>query len=591
MDQYNPVSLDLLQLNDPRKQYLNLVELYYRPWDVLTELIQNSLASIFEAQKTNKTLAGSIKVTIDADAKTVTVEDNGVGFSSLSDLGANRTTRGGENGVPYSGFGLGASSIIARSNLFEVRSVNIKKELHSAKWINVFTKIGTGETDINLEPETCEGPVTVSGASRTVITVGGEGFAGLWLEAEKPDRLYEIIMAHTALGYTSNIWGDPASRPNCRYSVIIKRSDQNVVNKVGQTLGFPYVEVGTAGTFDYDEYSRMGTVPDKDKLIIYKKKGRVSANRDYKLNLYIACEVERGTLIKSRFGQYLEDLATNRILLSVDGFLQSFPIDRPAERGTRALWGNVFVIVDASDNIVEPGRNKIADLYIQQVNKELKDAVGLLDSLVSKMREKEETRYPINVDEAKKDAETNSVSNPLSYAINADLHLLKVPADEQEVIALFFELLGHGFIEGCDVYRVGASSVTYDAYLRFRYKYEDVGEKARPGRDEGKRSLDLNRDREKTLVTEFKTTSEKLVIELQGGNTRKQLKHINLLICWEEGVTPAGYSLDPLEDDYRFFSAATHVLRKNGGSEDERCEVMLLSTFLENLEANSSASS
>lgn len=54
MTTYTSDALDLLKLNDPKKQYLNLAELYYRPWDPLTELVQNSLASILDYQKAKK---------------------------------------------------------------------------------------------------------------------------------------------------------------------------------------------------------------------------------------------------------------------------------------------------------------------------------------------------------------------------------------------------------------------------------------------------------------------------------------------------------------------------------------------------------
>jgi hypothetical protein len=166
--------------------------------------------------------------------------------------------------------------------------------------------------------------------------------------------------------------------------------------------------------------------------------------------------------------------------------------------------------------------------------------------------------------------------------------MLKEPEDEQEVIGLFCELLGHEMVKGCDVLRIGSGQNVYDAYLRYSFKWEDVGIKGRPKKDEGKRTLDLKKQREKVLATEFKSTAAKLVIELETGKTRKKLEQVDLVICWKEGTIPQGYTLDILDDDHRLFPAATHILKKTGATSTHSCEVVVLSDFLEKLELESS---
>jgi hypothetical protein len=583
MTLYTTESLDVFRLNDPRKLYLNLADLYYRPWDPLTELIQNSLASLLERQAADKSFRGEISVTVDAAAKRLTVKDDGVGFRSLEDLAANRTTRDINNKSPHSGFGLGLSSVLARSDYFSVRTVNTKGELHEAVWTDTYNKLRSGGPLSELPPQSCDGPRSINEKSNTVIVAGGDaGFNELWqLAAKKPTELKEILLAHSALGHTSHIW-QPTRKLNSQYRLIIKGGVDSVNEK--ERIGFPAVEIGSTGTFNFDEYDRHRKLPSDDELIIYKRMGRKSLTRPYRLNLYIACEVERGKHIPQKFGKYLEGLATNRILLSVNGFLQSFPIERPAERMTRALWGNIFAIVDSSDNIVEPGRNRIADLYIRTINEQLIDAIKRLDKLVSDVRDREKYSKPIDVDDAKKDAQVNAVSKPLNYSVKAKLHMLKEPEDEQEVIGLFCELLGHDLIDGCDVLRIGSGQHVYDAYLRFSFKWENVGIKVRPKKDEGKRTLDQQKQREKVLATEFKSTAPKLILELETGKTRKKLDQVDLLICWKEGTIPQGYDLDLLDDDHRFFPASTHVLKKTGDTSGASCEVVVLSDFLEKLE-------
>ena len=527
---------------------------------------------------------------IDAASNTLKVEDNGQGFSSLRDVGANRTSRDIDRKTPYSGFGLGLSSVVSRSDYFSIVSVNSKNELHRATWENVYSSIRSTGKLSSLLPTSFEGPTPATTKDKiiTTITAGGnEGFSELWsLALNDPQRLYEILLCHTALGHTSHIWKN-GKKLNCNFHVVIKGGANSIDKKL--QLGFPSTEVGAADTFDYEQYDKSKKLPKGTPLIIYKRQGRKSPMRPFKFNLYVACEVERGQHIPKKFGNYIESQATNRILLSVDGFLQSFTIERPAERATRALWGNIFAIVDSSTNIVEPGRNKIADKFIHIINEQLIDAIKHLDKLVSDIRDRDAFSNPIDIGNAKKDAEFNANQKPLNRSIGVILHMLKDPEDEQEVIGLFCELLGHNLIDGCDVIRIGGSASVYDAYLRYRYKWGEVGINIRPKKDEGKRKLDLTKERETTLATEFKSSAHKLVNEILTGKTRKKLDQIDLLICWQEGPIPTGYTLKLLDEEDRFFSAATHVLSKDGGSRGEQCEALILSDFLDDVEAQLSS--
>ncbi len=583
MPAYAADGLDILRLNDPCKQYVNLAELYYRPCDPITELVQNSLASILDRQRSAKSPTGSIRVTVDAAAKRLTVEDNGHGFVDLADVAANRSTRNLET-TAFSGFGLGISSVLARSDSFFVRSVDSGRMLHEAEWRGVYDLVRSKKAPPAITPVKCRGPQRVSEEPKTAVTISGdEGFQELWrLAAEEPQRLYEVLLAHTALGHTAHIWRSQ-DRPNCRYQVIIK-GGADTLNERGR-VGFPFVDVGMADTFHYADYDKSGTIPDPGQLIVLKRTGRRSPLRPYRIKLYVACEVERGRHIPAKFGNYLESLTTNRILLSINGFLQSFPLERPPERMTRALWGNVLAVVDSSDNIVEPGRNRVADKYVHVVHQQLIDAVKCLDRLVTAVRKREKYDHPIAIEDAKKDADANAAATPLSYAVGFKLHVLKEPEDEQEVLVLFGELLGRQVIKGCDILRIGGSASVYDAYLRYRFNYGAVGSRTRPKTDEGRRKLDLGKPRQRTLVGEFKVNVARLVTELRSGQTRKRLRQIDLLVCWDEGPIPTGYSLDLLREDNRFFCCATHQLKKNGGDRSERCEVMLLSEVLERVEA------
>lgn len=586
---YSPSRLDLLKLTDPRRQYENIASLYYRSIDGLVELIQNALASILERQESEPGLRGQIKVVVDLSDHEFSVEDNGVGFDDLGDIAANRSTRDLQNGTPYSGFGIGLSSVLARSDEFSVHSVSTVGEMHEARWKEARRALDPSSPR-SLEPVDCSGPTPTSEDPCTVVTVRGEdGFEGLWkLVREDAPGLFERLIAHSALGHTSHIWNQSA-RPRCDFRVII-RGGSEPVNESGR-VGFPYVAIGAVDTFDYDRYANDGDLPTKDQLIIYKKQGRKSSVHPHRprINLYALCVVERKEQFEKRFGGYIESLATNRILVSINGFLQSFALDRPPERRTRSLWGNVLFVLETDENVVEPGRNRVADLYLEAVQGQLRDAISKLDKLATEVRDKEKYTSSLRIDVEKRDAETKASTHPLEYAIGTKLHMVKVPQEEQEVVALFFELLGNGSIPRTDVLRVGGQSAVYDAYFRYRFTWAQVGEGARPNTSEGRRGLDLDKANELVLVGEFKLTAADLVAELLAQKTRKKLDQLDLLVCWDEGAVPADYTLEPLDEDGRFYQAATHVLTRKGAGRQERCEVVVLMDLLERLEAHASA--
>jgi hypothetical protein len=443
----------------------------------------------------------------------------------------------------------------------------------------------------DLKPASCSGPKEVKEEPNTCIEVEGkEGFEDLWeLVRENPKRVMEVVKAHTVLGHTSHIW-DNTKRPVCSYKVTIKVGGKTL-NSPTEQVGFKFVAPGTVDTFDYNEHANDASkIPKKNKLIVYTRKGRGTTLKPLKLNVYVACEVDRTLgLIKKNFGEYIDGLETNRILLSIDGFPQSFVIDRPPERQTRALWGNIFAIVDADRNIVEPGRNRISDRHLYTVREALTEAIKKLDALATLVREQEEYSNAIDINEAIKSAEAGASANPLSYALPGagQLHIAKVPEQEQEVIGLFCELLGHELIPNCSILSIGSGAFVYDAYLKYTFHYRDIGESARPRKDEGRRKLDLDLQRTKTLPTEFKVTVERLADELHKGKTRKKLEQISLLICWDEGTLPTGYTLEPLDEDERFFPAATHRLQHTAAK--AKSEVVVLRAWLDELEAAATA--
>jgi len=100
--------------------------------------------------------------------------------------------------------------------------------------------------------------------------------------------------------------------------------------------------------------------------------------------------------------------------------------------------------------------------------------------------------------------------------------LQKTPTDENDVIALFFELAGHGYFPDYRLFGLSQKD-KYDA----RALIKRSGEASIPPVPSDERHL---------LVVEFKVIAASIVQDLDRGE--KDAKDMHLLIAWEEGQSP-----------------------------------------------------
>ena len=158
------------------------------------------------------------------------------------------------------------------------------------------------------------------------------------------------------------------------------------------------------------------------------------------------------------------------------------------------------------------------------------------------------------------------------------LHLLKVPREEQDVVALFFDLLGAGYLKGFEFYSTLVSG-KYDAVAAFELqKSPDVlyDHKTSPlGIPEEKfRQFPPDthsvRSAQRSFL-EFKLSSDDLVRDFRRQDKRPS--DIRWLVCWDVGSAhrAEGYEIvDVLTEDqrnWREYYGVTHVLRTREGTQ------------------------
>lgn len=165
-----------------------------------------------------------------------------------------------------------------------------------------------------------------------------------------------------------------------------------------------------------------------------------------------------------------------------------------------------------------------------------------------------------------KDSVTDKEDNILDY-----LHFKKEPKEEQDVIAMFFDLLGMEKIKGYQFYSTHISK-KYDGIGMFQLsKSEDViyNKENLLGVSEDKfKSGEIKSP--KKCFFEFKMNSDQLVSDVRNGY--KRLQDIKWLICWEigkkhkdEGISVINIT-QPEHINYRNYYATTHLMSEGENS-------------------------
>jgi hypothetical protein len=165
--------------------------------------------------------------------------------------------------------------------------------------------------------------------------------------------------------------------------------------------------------------------------------------------------------------------------------------------------------------------------------------------------------------------------------VSPNITILSEPREEQDVIALFHQLVGAGVLKGLRFYSTKFNS-KYDSL--FETYYGDTA-LLYSGRDNPlgvSKSLDLPHT-SAPMVLEYKYDLDAVVNDFQ--RDVKFIKHIDLLVCWT--AADAHQSLLTLypylvgtNGSSRTVYGATHAAYRNGGGDEALFEVLILSDLL-----------
>jgi len=614
-----------------------IIQSYHLTYDHLQELLQNAVDICRETYQKYKdgVIQGEyqprIDVTIDLDNNCITVLDNGLGMSKdhiekyffmphatlKNQYSSSEEEIRGEKGVGATFLSFGSAWIQVASKTQDNEISSCKLE-HGIDWVKESGSFDQPKAyPVDIPPELNE----INHG--TVITVGFNRNTNMvHLRRHGPDVEHwkNILKLFTAIGYIIP-FGD---RDPFFESLIVNVSviDEGEKEHKSITPGYlyPHQVEGIVNKRLSELESEHGRLRpssmNKDCIWDFFSTDQIEAKLVEKFG-YEDKRNENGKYIFSLFEKYSpsayvvfvwaksfwEEINNKCFNTNRKEFTSGYAFSTKKQR-MGEIRKITFSFYSGNYNrffIIYSVKNLHGDLGRKSVNEELRDLADVLnnifhnkdfrpydDALRSEPSETEEQNALV-LEELK-----NVIMNgydDLDDTGDLNLDLIKVPHEEQDVVALFFDLIGGGYLPGYKVFATKASA-RYDGFAKFELQkhdnvlYDPIDNPL--GIPVDKFGSGNIKKSPVQSVIEFKYTSDGLITDF--ANQKKNINDIRWLICWKLGKKHEreGYTLLDITDEqqkhYRDYYGVTHILTRG----QSNVHVICLSKVIEILKHVSS---
>jgi len=613
-----------------KRQIRNILKSYTGWFDPLCELMQNALDAVDNRKRRDTKYTPAIWIKIDLKQNTISVTDNGVGFSEdefKSFLAPNvsfkrQDDRGNKGvGATYLAYGFNFLQIGTKTPEFSFvgtirggrewveddSATKTRPKIQASKVIHdVFNGIDQGSTfSLRLVGDFIR-PRDLKwvGAStadqwevvlRTKTALGGIYFNRECLlfncyltvvdengfETEKDITICEYIYPHKVIS-------------PCKELKAVRETQQDLIEKGKDASRLPDSFYRLNGLYNYWTYADIisdnsefkGDLNDQQKKLTEKYKLSLYGFFGYSTDIWDKYNDDAVGLRKgARILKGGIQLATNCM---PQGELLIIPLTR------NIGYQNVaHVIVHFEEADPDLGRKGF-----QPELKELAEQLGI--AIVNKFMNwrkllRKETGAPPdivglkNIHDWIKEQEEHEKSHPLNieredvFLPTKEPAITSEPTSEQDVIALFNQLLAGGVIRGIRLMATSAHQ-QYDGIYRFRLT-KPLGNHIYDKDSNPLGVLKSSATREYTSapgILEYKYSFDGLIEEIEKGD--KNEREVQLLIAWEMGSKwPARYEITPLLHfdnlQHRYFHGGTHII-KNASTGDTVFPAVILSELI-----------
>lgn len=518
-------------IREIRKSIKDIDDSYNNDWDILAELLQNSVDAI----KKNKPTRPQIFIEVDSIAKKIVVQDNGIGIekSELPILLAPFSTNKEEDDETIGEKGVGLTFVIFSCNKFNIKT----------GYKNV-TTIGYIQDAYNWKNSTISDQILLK------IDNSDEEFQGTKIELfdvkDSPifrltfEQLIYVLRTKTAIGCTNYIWNDSA----LDIEIILKHKDIN--SKENQSIvpykyQLVYENLDSNSKIDLDDfinYANDADCTDVDKRrklqdkVIYKKGTFKHQARDIK---YITCFVPKRKVWNDLSVKYNlcgdDDLENNDwidefyysyfsegIYTSVKGMPTGISIEHPTT-GYAGYWSNIFILFEDKHLKFDIGRKSIHGMTAKVYKNLSREIFNEYLKYITKYVSGEVT---IN-SEWDKDEIFADIENLIDLN-SRNTKFLKTPKDQEaSVSAIFYECIGNGIISDFTPLVAGYRN-KYDLYAKWGHK---------------------------KIVFEIKSKLKSVLRDFN--DEQKMFDEIDCIVCWDvsdedrQAMKNRGISLEKIE--------------------------------------------
>ena len=578
-------SLDLLNPSDLSEHYRHqlrqTINAYNSTQIVLGEALQNAIDAIVEA---DDGISHEINIDLDLDQKSVTVTDNGIGFPndpSLLFLGGG-TKRSGSRKL-FGLVGVGIKVVLFSSKEFRLRSNSDQGVFHyeisdayqfendpppnlqaPSQFPDDASSLNNGTEVYYRFPEhTEDNPMEqfIQNMYDQCLPRGNDSDFGKTLTLAVERGFYENRMAglmaaflrrYTYAGDVLNYLGGKRELLNTTIHTHVTCSNPsaNFGDKIGDLF-----DGKTQFSFKISpEYLLVSDtrnwVPRQDRPGLFDEPlGRGGTNltrtwRGFNTCLYADGEDyeklvtnrngEFPTAVRESIEEYRERLfpRINGILLTIgqiplfeeflpggsqrvisaNGVVTTHEVD--LTRGRTQQYARSFDLVIDVNATLNYGKSQLTDTHlVSRIRRFVNDAYATTIQTAA-------SHWVGRVEPPDDDEQYDFFLRRESLNI-PELAIKKVPRDENDVIALFFELLGRGYIKGYQSFGLSQTD-PYDG----RFILRRSGDETDPV---------IPADDKQLSAVEFKVTASSLIQDLE--REAKDPRELRLVIAWEEGAS------------------------------------------------------
>lgn len=595
--------------NAIKREIKNILNSYVGWFDPFCELIQNALDAVeAKKEKAGKDYTPKIWITVNIQDNSLIVTDNGIGLTEIQFrqfLAPNFSFKSGKTrghkgvGATYLAYGFNRINISTKTEDFSANG----KMTGARNWLGDENPSGNPQVTYDKEePRDPEFRNLDSGVSIYVEFDSTTHPKDLkWIGASKATQWAEILITKTGLGAIK-----PVSEIEVEIRVIDREGKSDTTSYQGISYKFLAERIG-AKTASYKEIEKASRELHETKGPGYKLPSKYQ-NLDILHEHWTAEELEKVLELKDEelaicrdflptvfveytysakvwqsYNEKLDIRSGYQILspgiqLAANNMPQGEIIQIPLQRYT-GRQNQIHLLIHFENCSADLGRKgfsreitdfskdiakKICDNILPKYKNCLRAATGTPPDII---REKKVAQW-------KKEMEAHESSNPLNlihehfFLPSKKISITSVPTREQDVIALFNQMVAGGVIRGVKIMSTN-ERFTYDSLYRVAYEKPDEQHVYNPDNNPLGVKEDIAKEfmrenfRGDPQVLEYKFSLDSLIEDFTNGD--KNAGDVNLAVVWETGKDyKAAYGITSLLNDenlsLRQFHGATHSL-------------------------------